>query len=139
MILIYITKMISKFMFTFWKLLLDRQDTEQAPACRRIYLEQHSSFAVLYTPSLCCVSAGRIQKLDGFFFHCTKGCRIAGLLPHQILSNSDEWFPSYWHQNCAKGKDSQLEEERNYCVNIVLKRFIRDSHQDSHWGEIFQM
>ena len=105
-------------MFTFWKLLLDRQDNEQAPACRRIFPEQHSSFSVLYTPSLCCVSAGQTQKLDGHYFQCTKGCRIAGLLPHQILSNSDEWFSSYWHQNCAKRTTSdKISLGDNYLIN----------------------
>ena len=88
-----------------------------------IYLEQHSSFAVLYTPILCCNSAGRIQKLDGIFFHCTKGCRIAGLLPHQILSNSDEWFPSYW----PKEKTSLCVTTRGR-KKLLCKYCIKEIH-----------
>ena len=45
--------------------------------------------------------------------------RIAGLLlPHQILSNSDEWFSSYWHQNCAKRTTSdKISLGDNYLIN----------------------
>ena len=58
------------------------------------------------------------KNLMEIFFQCTREGRIAGLLPHQILSNSNEWFSTYWHQNCAKRTTSdKISLGDNYLIN----------------------
>ena len=58
------------------------------------------------------------KNLMEIFFQCTREGRIAGLLPHEILSNSDEWFSSYWHQNCTKRTTSdKISLGDNYLIN----------------------
>ena len=64
------------------------------------------------------------KNLMEIFFQCTREGRIAGLLPHQILSNSDEWFPS-----------SQPKEKTSLCVTtrgrkkLLCKYCIKEIHQ----------